>query len=474
MTTSDSQLPAAGQVVPADRQVVPDDSQESTEPFALWHVLRLSTFQIGSAMGDILVTSIWNRIMISNFGIPAWPVGLLIAFRFFLSPLSLWAGHRSDSHPLWGLHRTPYIWIGRFMMVLSLPFLGFSLGRLADDASDPWGWLLAVFCFLLYGVGTLISGSPYITLVRDSVPKSKQGLAISIVEITLIAFFPIAAITFGYWLEEYEQSLFWQVVLFTMVVGGFFWWFAIAGAEEPEGMPGRTEVQSEEVSFWTTFGSIVRDRRTRRFFLFLALGMLSAWAQDNILEPFGADVFNLGVGETTRFNAYWQGMTVIVLVAIVYFLRKRRPEQQTTLTKAGLAIMAAGMVLLAASSAGVQFRLVQMGLVVFGAGFGMFTFGALSLMVVMTTDKKAGAYLGLWTVCVLVSRGLGISLGSILRDVFLGLTGAPEVSYAIIFALEAVGLSVAALVLSRADVISFARDSGRLEDQEQIVSGIDL
>ena len=63
MTTNDSQLPAAAATTPAG-------GQESAEPFAIWHVIRLSTFQIGSAMGDILVTSIWNRIMISNFGIP--------------------------------------------------------------------------------------------------------------------------------------------------------------------------------------------------------------------------------------------------------------------------------------------------------------------------------------------------------------------------------------------------------------------
>jgi BCD family chlorophyll transporter-like MFS transporter len=467
MTTSDSQLPAAGQVVSAE-------SQDSTEPFALWRVLRLSTFQIGSAMGDILVTSIWNRIMISNFGITAWPVGLLIAFRFFLSPLSLWAGHRSDTHPLRGLHRTPYIWFGRFMMVISFPFLGFSLGRLADDPADFWGWLMAVICFTLYGVGTLISGSPYLTLVRDSVPKSRQGLAVSVVETALIAFFPIVAISFGLWLEEYEQSLFWQVILFTMVVGGFFWWFAIAGAEKPGAMPGRKEVPSDGARLSTTFIRIARDRRTRRFFLFLALGMLSAWAQDNILEPFGADVFDLGVGATTRFNAYWQGMTVVVLVAAVYFFRRRRPEQQTTVTKIGLGVMAVGMILLGASSTGTQFRLVQIGLVAFGAGFGLFTFGAFSLMVVMTTDKEAGAYLGLWTVCVLLFRGLGISLGSVLRDVFLGLTGSPELSYALIFVLEALGLVVAALSLSRAYLLSFARDSGRLEDQEEFVTGIDL
>lgn len=87
---------------------------EPTEPrFSWWLLLRLCTFQIGSAMGDILVTSIWNRIMIVNFGFPAFPVGLLIALRYLLSPLSLYAGFRSDRTPILGLRRTSYIWLGR-------------------------------------------------------------------------------------------------------------------------------------------------------------------------------------------------------------------------------------------------------------------------------------------------------------------------------------------------------------------------
>ena len=64
---------------------------EQDKRFTLWRGLRLSSFQIGSAMGDILITSIWNRILIVNFGIPATPVSLLLALRYLLSPLSLWA-----------------------------------------------------------------------------------------------------------------------------------------------------------------------------------------------------------------------------------------------------------------------------------------------------------------------------------------------------------------------------------------------
>ena len=86
---------------------------EQENQFSFWRGLRLSSFQIGSAMGDILVTSIWNRILIVTLGIPATPVGLLIALRYLLSPLSLWAGHLTDNQRFFGLHRTPLIWLGR-------------------------------------------------------------------------------------------------------------------------------------------------------------------------------------------------------------------------------------------------------------------------------------------------------------------------------------------------------------------------
>lgn len=442
-------------------------------PFSLARVLRLSSFQIGSAMGDILVTSVWNRIMISNLGIPAWPVGLLIALRYLLSPLSLWAGYRSDTRPLGGLHRTPYIWAGRLMMVVSFPLLGASLGRFADDPGDPIGWLIAVLCFLLYGAGTLISGSPYLTLVRDSMPPARRGLAVSIVETVLIAFFPVAAIGFGYWLEAYSLARFWQLALFVMVAAGFFWWFAISGVERPRPANAAAGDQTHLGGFRATFRQIWRDRRTRRFFVFLALGILAAWAQDNILEPFGADVFQMAVGQTTRLNAYWQSATVVTLVLAVVRLRRQPPERQSPVTRLGLVIMTAGMLLLAAAAFGEQLRAMQLALVAFGAGFGLFTFGAFSLMVAMTTDREAGAYLGLWTICVLVARGLGISLGSLLRDILLAFGFGPAAAYGTIFGLEALGLVSAALILSGAGVLSFAADRGG-RVTEPAALGLDL
>jgi BCD family chlorophyll transporter-like MFS transporter len=437
----------------------------SIPTFSFPRALRLGSFQIGSAMGDILVTSIWNRIMIANFGIPAAPVSLLIAIRYLVAPISLWAGFLSDTKPFLGYRRTSYIWFGRILMIISLPLLGLSLTHLGADQSDILGWTVATISSFLYGVGTLISGSPFLALVRDSAPPEKQGLAISIVQTSLIIFFAVFGIVFSLWMQEYDEQVFWQMIWATILVGGFFWFFAIVGLEKRAGF----EVVSE------TLRKIWRDRRTRSFFIFLSLATMSAWMQDAILEPFGADVFAMPAGRTTRLNSYWQVATVIFLTGSMYLWRKRPPERQSKITGRGLLVMAAGLLLLGGISLTGQASLTEISLLIYGAGFGLYTFGGLSLMAVMSSDREAGAYLGLWTVSILVFKGVGTFLGGALRDLFFLSMGLPAgVSYGLIFALSAIGLAGSVLILSRVDVLGFARDAGRIISRtEAQIAGAD-
>ncbi|MBI3241751.1 MAG: BCD family MFS transporter [Chloroflexi bacterium] len=437
--------------------------------FRLTRLLRLATFQIGSALGDILVTSIWNRIMINELGLSATPVGLLIALRYLIAPLGLWAGYWSDTRPWLGLHRTPYIWAGRLLVVLSYPLLPLSLSRFAMDRGDVAGWLVAILCFVMYGTGTLLSGSPFLALVRDSVPRQRQGVAISMMETALIVMFPIAAIGLGRAMSHYSLATFWAVTLTTMGISAFFWFFAVAGMEQRHSTP-RRETARQAFSFGVTFRKIWRDPDTQRFFVFLALATLAAWAQDAILEPFGAQVLKQDIEQTTRYSAYWQTATVIFLIGSAIWFRRRPPEAQVRITQIGLGLMSVGMIVLAASAFGAQVRVLQIALVIFGIGFGLYTFGGFSLLIAMTSDSEAGTYLGLWTICVLLSRGIGIGLGGILRDVLLALTNSLGLSYGLIFGLEALGLAAAVFALARVDVLGFGRRVGRARSEQSVVS----
>lgn len=455
-TTSDSQV--QGSTAP-----IVESDIESSRIFQLGLILRLSTFQIGSAMGDILTAGVWNRIMISDFGIPAWPVGLLIALKNFMAPISLWVGYRSDTKPLFGQYRTSYIWLGRGSILLSFLLLGFSTIRLEANTGDVVGWLMAVITFLLYGLGTLFSGSPYLALVRDSAPRSKQGISIGIVETVLIAMFPIVAIGFSRMLTTYDPVMFWRLIIFVTVVGGFFWFIAVVGVENRNKAITQSAHRVGQADLQATFQKVWGDERTRRFFVFLFVATFAAWMQDNILEPFGADVFDMAVDETTRLTSYWGTATILILLASFYIWRKKRPENQAAVTSRGLVIMGLGMLVLAGSAFVGQERLFLLALVVFGAGFGFYTFGGLSLMAAMSPDPNAGTYLGLWTVAILVSKGLGTFMGGVSRDVVLAFSDGFAPAYGITCLIAGIGLWTAVYVLRGIDVPAFVREAADAE-----------
>src|SRR5215207_4802953 len=93
--------------------------------------VKIGFFHFGSGLADIIATGIWNRVMISDLGFAAAPIGLLVALRYFLAPLGVWAGRMSDRHAVGGYRRLSWVWLGRAMMVLSLIALGLTTAGLA-------------------------------------------------------------------------------------------------------------------------------------------------------------------------------------------------------------------------------------------------------------------------------------------------------------------------------------------------------
>jgi len=418
--------------------------------------MKIGTFHIGSSLVDLLTSGVLNRVLITDLGLWATPVALLSALRYLLAPLSIWAGYRSDTHPIFGMRRLPYIWAGRIPMLLSLPLLPVVTALLAADPRSLLGWALAVFAFLIYGVGTLLSGSTFLSLVRDSAPPTRRGQALSIVQIFLVVSFPLAGILYGRLMPVYTPEALWRIVLTGMGLAALFFFFSLWGEERP-GQVLAADSAEPQLPLPALLREMWADQHTRRFFLFLAIGAMSAFAQDAVLEPFGGDVFGMTVGQTTRFNAYWGAGVLVSLLATVLLTRHRQAHEQTGTAALGLALTAVPLALLGAVALTRAESMLVPVLFLFGIGFGIYTVGAISLLMAMTSDHRAGAYLGLWTVAQLLFRGLGIFLGGFVRDVVLLATGSFTVAYASVFLLEAVGLLVCVWLVIRVDVPGFAR-----------------
>ncbi|MCG8347433.1 MAG: BCD family MFS transporter [Chloroflexales bacterium] len=429
--------------------------QQQTKRFSLLRTMKIGTFHIGSAFADILTSGVWNRILISDLGIAATPVAFLSALRYLLAPLSIWAGYRSDTRPLFGFHRLPYIWFGRLLMLITLPLLPVVTILLAANPLSVSGWGITALAFVIYGVGTLLSGSTFLALIRDSTPPTRHGQALSIVQVFLVVSFPISALIYGQLMPVYDPLVFWEVVLLGTALAAGFWFFSLAG-EERRGV-STIEHDPDPLPFGALLREILQDQRARNFFFFLALGAVSAFAQDAVLEPFGGDVFDMEAGETTRFNLYWGIGVLFGMVTTIVLTRKRPAYAQTDTTSIGLFSTAAPLALLGVISVTRIEALLIPTLILFGLGLGIYTVGAVSLLMAMTSNRRAGAYLGLWSVAQLVFRGVGISLGGALRDGVLLLSDSHAVAYAAVFLLEAIGLLCCVALLRNIDIAGFAR-----------------
>lgn len=486
---------------PTDHVVRSAPDEADSNPAASEHLpvgrnVKIGFFHLGSGMADVLTTGVWNRIMISDLGFAATPVGLLVSLRYFLTPLSVWAGRMSDRHTVGGYRRLFWIWLGRAMMVASVFGLGWQTAQLVDGAAaTALTWGVLALSLLTFSLGNALSGSTFLALIYDRAPEHQRGRAVGIVWTFLLLGFTTGGILFGVMLPEHAAALdrallvpgyalaaldtgpdFTGDVLLSLfaVTGlllGSLWFFSLFGEEQrvrrsaqsdttPDSAP-RTSLREDLALVW-------RSRSMRFFLAYLTLSMLFAFSQDLILEPFAGDVFDMSASTTNRFAAYWGSMAILGTLAFLFLSRRVSWLTNSVMSSWGVIILF-GTFLLFALSAFAEVRgLVTPGLIALGVGLGIWNVGTLGMMMDMSPAGRAGTFLGFWTLAVTLSRGLGVSSGGILRDLALTVTGSPSAAYGTAFALGAVGLALAWFALRQ---IGVQRSDERQADTAGVFAG---
>lgn len=437
--------------------------------------LRLGTFHIGSSFADILSSSVWNYVMANNMagvgGFIATPVTLLLALRQILVPVTLYAGHLSDTRPVFGYRRLPYIWLGRGMMLLSMLLLPVATSLIFNN--NFGGWVMAFFVFVIYGVGTQTSGSPFIALVRDSAPKPKQGMAYAVVQTMLVGSFAFSPLIYARLaqaflpdyqptrsaLSQYNLDLFWFATVIGFVVAFVTWVVSVLGSEKRYARSRTHAVTDDYRHFTHVFKVIFKDKRARNFFVLLSLGAMSGFAQDGVLEPSLREVFGYSFSQTATVTGFWGAGLLIGLIGSIGLTRKWATVEQTRVAYVGLIVSALSLLWMAVTSISMRNEMILPSVTAFGVGFGVYTAGGSPLLMVMTLDKRAGAYMGLWSMAQLLSRGVGIALGGVFYDLFRVFGASTNWGYGGVFLLEAFGFLVCIYFLRASQVKQFAKDA---------------
>ena len=417
-------------------------------------LLRLGLFQMAAGGLSVLFLGVLNRVMRVELGLDLVVVGLLVGAGHYLGALvAIPFGHFSDMHSIGGYRRTFYIVLGVTITGLILVLSPWVVRWLAL-APTPLNISLCFVFFLLEGVSTFVAGTAYLSLIASRTTSKERGPATGLVWTLMMIGIIITGIGAAAFMHTYTFDR--MVLLFTIGFTAAVLLAVIAlWRQEPR---SRTDSSLPSQSLRTALALLLSSQQSRRFAIFLMVGMFSYFMQDVILEPFGGEVFLLPPSETTRFNTYMGlGLVSGMLIGGTQLVPRMGKR---AVTGFGCWIMIGAFASLAASGLLQNARMLTATIALLGLGAGFFTVGSVSLMMDMTSSQHTGLFVGTWTLVQALAKGPASLISGGLQGSFLALGALPGQAYGAVFALEATGLLLAIFLLRRVGVQRFQHEVG--------------
>ncbi len=403
---------------------------------------------------SVLFLGVLNRVMRVELGLDLLVVGLLVGGGHYLGALiAIPFGHFSDIHHIGGYRRTFYILLGVTLTSLILALSPW-VARWLAPAATPLHVAAAFLFFLLEGTATFVAGTAYLALVADRTGRTERGPATGLVWTLMMVGIIVTGVGAALFMHTYAFER--MVTLFTC--GSAVAMLLAMVALWRQETRSRAELHRRHESLRAALTLLARSHHSRRFAVFLMVGMFSYFMQDVILEPFGGEVFGLPPAETTRFNAYMGvGMAAGMLLGGMRLIPRMGKRRVAGL---GCWIMVAAFGSLATSGFAQSANMLAAIITLLGLGAGFFTVGSVSLMMDMTSSQHTGLFVGAWTLVQALAKGPASLLSGGLQGAFLAAGALPGQAYGAVFALEATGLLLAILLLRRVGVRRFHHEIG--------------
>lgn len=417
-------------------------------------VIQLAMVHVGVSMTVVPVTSTLNRIMIADLHFSALLVGLLISLPYLLSPLQVLIGGWADKRPVWGRHRSPWMVIGGLMASFGSYLTAHAVFLMAENFS--LGLLAAIGVFTVWGMGVNVASVSYLSLVTELSPDKSnwRSRAVSFMWTAMILSTIVTSLTLARLLDPYTETALYTAFGAIWMVATFLVLFGAAGLE-PVHTPDRL-VKNTANNPFTAFRVLANNSTARRFFFYLLLVLISIHAQDVLLEPFGGEVLQMPVAQTSRLTSIW-GTGVFLTLTGGLWLVRRFGKRRSANVGAIVTALAFTAIIFAGFSDSVQFFISAV--FVLGLGGGLMTISNLSFMLDMTVPQAAGLYMGAWGVANFAGQALGNIISGLMRDLFYQATGNVLLGYVAVFAMEVVGLLTAIWIFRKISVEEFRRDA---------------
>ena len=399
-------------------------------------IMRLGLIQFGIGLCLAPITGTLNRVLITDLAIPAVAVGFLISLHYFISPVRVMIGYRSDKARSLGKWRTPYVVFGVMLTFGGLSCAPFALILLGGDGTIPFGpaMLICAAIFLAYGAGINIVETIYLALVSDITPPESRGKVVAVLWLMLVMGTVVSAIIVSAMLVQYTHERLIQVMQGAAVLFVILTVFALWGQEKlrPD---GSLEVPSDSVRvrlpLREALGMLSGQKTLMGLFTIIFIATMAFATHDVLLEPYGGEVLGMSVSATMGLTALWGMMTIAGVVSAGFLLwLKRTPA---FLIGLGCVVGLSGFGLISFASQGVLIELFRMGVGLISLGRGLFLVGSVVLVMSLTDINHAGLFLGVWGIVQAMAQGFGLIGGSLARDLIYQVTGNVVTGYTAVY-----------------------------------------
>jgi BCD family chlorophyll transporter-like MFS transporter len=440
----------------------------------IFTMFRLGLFQMGLSMMSILTLGVLNRVMIQEIAIPATLVAFVLALPLFVSPTRILFGQMSDARPLWGYHRTSYVWLGAAIFAIAAFCAVQVIWQLnAANMGESWVWTSQTMAwtavlglvFVVYGLAICASGTAFAALLVDISETDNRSQVVGIVWSMLMVGIIVGAIISSSLLNQLTanapiETLQAAINRLFQIVPAMVFCLAIVATLGVEKKYSRffhrstPENREDSITLGGAWKILTASPQTGLFFTFLLVMTISLFMQDPILEPYAGEVFKMPLAESTKLNVFY-GTGILISYGITGFLIVPRLGKRKTI-KLGCVLVAFAALLLGFSGFSANPLELKSTLVLFGLATGVVTTAAVSLMLDLTIAEAAGTFIGAWGLAQSISRGIAIVIGGTILDV--GRKLLPDnlvLAYGLVFALEALGMLVSIAFLNRVNVAEF-------------------
>lgn len=465
-----------------DTPTVGSAAQSELPSLPLLTMLRLGIFNMGLGIMSLLTLGVLNRVMIDELSVPALVAAGTIAVHQFMAPARIWFGQLSDSRPLFGHHRSGYVWLGIFSVAVTSFIAVQVIWGLADSMagqgwgvqSYPWVVLLGIV-FAIYGLALSATSTPFTALLVDVSDEETRSrlvgigwamLMVGIITGVIITSSVLGSLETDASLDQLKALINRLFIIAPITVCCLAVVSTLGIEKRYSRLSSRSEISDREdnITLGRAITILTASRQTGLFFTFLLVLSLSLFMQDAILEPYGGEVFGMRISETTQLNAAF-GLGTLLGIILTGFLVVPRIGKKRTVA-IGCLWAAVCLVLISLSGLTGSPPLLMGAVFCFGIASGVLTLGAIVLMLDLTVAETAGTFIGAWGLAQAIARGSATVLGGGILDLgkaFLrgihntALLPESQVlpAYALVFLTQAAGMVLAVVLLSRVNIQEF-------------------